>query len=136
MKKSLLALSLLIMAGCSTTPVLPHEAKNVSPIIKYQQRQGLVPVTIIRDKGIIASACEITIHINGDQVANLDTSEKVVAYVNAGNIIVGAGFIGSGLCSGPERKERYFNINDKEPLTLRVFTDQNANVDILPTTIK
>ncbi|HDT6082291.1 TPA: hypothetical protein QHB98_001812 [Citrobacter braakii] len=136
MKKSLLALSLLIMAGCSTTPVLPHEAKNVSPIIKYQQRQGLVPVTIIRDKGIIASACEITIYINGDQVANLDTSEKVVAYVNAGNIIVGAGFIGSGLCSGPERKERYFNINDKEPLTLRVFTDQNANVDILPTTIK
>ena len=136
MKNIFLALLAFGLVGCSTTPVSPHEAKEVAPIIKYQKQQGLIPVTIIRDKGIIASACAITTYINGDQVANLNTGEKVVAYVQPGNIIVGAGFIGSGLCSGPERKERYFNVASGESIILRVFTDQHANVDILPTTVK
>ncbi len=136
MRKIFLAFIAFGLVGCSTTPVSSHNAKEVAPIIKYQEKQGLIPVTIIRDKGIIASACAITTYINGDQVANLDTGEKVVAYVQPGNIIVGAGFIGSGLCSGPERKERSFNVSSGESTTLRIFTDQNANVDILPTTIK
>lgn len=136
MKTIFLALLAFGLVGCSTTPVSPHEAKEVSPIIKYQQKQGLVPVTIVRDKGIIASACAITTYVNGDQVANLEIGEKVVVYVQPGNIVIGAGFIGSGLCSGPARKERYFNIATGQPITLRIFTDQHANVDILPTTVK
>lgn len=136
MKYIFLAFIAFGLVGCSTTPVSPLEAKEVTPLIKYQEKQGLIPVTIIRDKGIIASACAITTYIDGEQVANLNTGEKVIAYVQPGNIIVGAGFIGSGLCSGPERKERYFNVSSGESIILRIFTDQNANVDILPTTVK
>ena len=137
MKKIIIGIiAALGLSGCSTTPVSPGDAKLVQPTIKYQQHENSIPLTIIRDKGMIASACQITVYINGDQIANLDTGEKVTAYTSSGEVIIGAGFIGSGLCSGPERKERSFSIVDGYPRYFRIFIDQNANVDILPSTIK
>lgn len=135
MKKLIIGMVCLGIAGCSTTPVSPKDAKEVPAAIKYQKHDGSVPLTIIRDKGMVAGACEITAYIDGEQVANLDRGEKVVAYVTPGEIVIGAGFIGSGLCSGPERKERSFNIVDSKPRNFRIFIDQNANVDILPSTV-
>lgn len=135
MKKTIIGIICLGVAGCSTTPVSPNDAKLVQPIIKYQKTEGKIPLTIIRDKGIIASACDITVYIDGEQIADLGAQDKVIAYVTPGEVIVGAGFIGSGLCKGPERKERAFIISDGKKRNLRIFIDQNANVDILPSTI-
>ncbi|MGV0085918.1 hypothetical protein EEAAV_18930 [Rahnella aceris] len=134
MKKLLIAVLALGLAGCSTTPVSSSLAKEVSASSSYQFKQGYAPVTIIRDKGIVAGACAITTFINGNKVAELNTGEKVVAYVEPGEVIIGAGFVGSGLCNGAPRKEREFIIKEAKPLTLRIFIDQSANVDILPTT--
>lgn len=134
MKKLLIAVLALGLAGCSTTPVSSSLAKEVSASSSYQFKQGYVPVTIIRDKGMVAGACAITTFINGNKVAELNTGEKVVAYVEPGEVIVGAGFVGSGLCNGAPRKEREFIIKEAKPRTLRIFIDQSANVDILPTT--
>jgi len=128
-------ISVLGITGCSTAPVSPSDARLVQPIIKYQKQEGSVPLTIVRDKGMIASACDITIYINGEQVASLGSKDKVIAYVIPGETIIGAGFIGSGLCKGPERKERSFIIADRTPRNFRIFIDQSANVDILPSTI-
>ncbi|HDS1149633.1 TPA: hypothetical protein QDZ66_000343 [Pluralibacter gergoviae] len=136
MKKIFIVLALFSLAGCSTTPVSPKAAKEVPAVIKYQKNENKTALTIIRDKGFIAGGCEITIYINGDQLANLDTSEKVTAYVDPGEVIIGAGFIGSGLCHGPERKERSFTIKSNTPRYFRVFIDQSANVDILASTIE
>lgn len=136
MKRIIVGIILVLgITGCSTTPVSPNDARLVQPIIKYQKQNGYVPLTIIRDKGMIASACDITIYINGEQVANLGSKDKVIAYVPPGEAIIGAGFIGSGLCHGPERKERSFIIAESTPRNFRIFLDQSANVDILPSTI-
>jgi len=135
MKKLIIGAMCLGLMGCSTTPVSPKDAKQVSAAIKYQKHDGSVPITIVRDKGMVAGACDITAYIDGEQVANLGTGEKVVAYVAPGEIVIGAGFIGSGLCSGPERKERSFNIISEKPRNFRIFIDQSANVDILPSTV-
>lgn len=134
MRYILISLLALGLAGCSTTPVSSSLAKEVKASSSYQFRQAYVPVTIIRDKGMIASACAITAFINGNKVAELNTSEKVVAYVEPGELIVGAGFIGSGLCNGAPKREREFIIKEAQPRSLRIFIDQSANVDILPTT--
>lgn len=135
MKKLIAGIICFGLMGCSTTPVSPTTAKEVPVILKFQKREGTVPVTVVRDKGMIASACAITAYIDGGQVANLDTGEKFVAYVKPGEVVVGAGFIGSGLCSGAPRKERMFTVKDGKPIYLRIFIDQSANVDILPSTI-
>ncbi|VEJ54648.1 hypothetical protein [Pragia fontium] len=134
MKKLFLLLAAVVLSGCSTTPMPANLAKEVKASTSFQVEQGKVPVTIVRDKGHVGSYCLITAFINGDPVAELDAGEKVIAYVSPGEVIVGAGFMGAGLCSGDPKKEREFIIKDKQPRTLRIFTDQNANVDILPTT--
>jgi hypothetical protein len=91
------------LVGCSTEPVNPNYAKEVSPQLLLEKKK-IVPVTIVRDKGFIAGGCAITAFIDGKPVAELNTSEKVTAYVNPGEIIVGAGFIGKGLCSEHQKK--------------------------------
>jgi len=79
--------------------------------------------------------CAITVFINGQPLAELETGEKVIAYLPAGEVVVGAGFIGKGICHGAPKKEREFVIKDGISRTLRIFIDQSGNVDILPTTI-
>ncbi|MEH3537199.1 hypothetical protein [Enterobacter roggenkampii] len=49
MKKTLLAFSLLIMAGCSTEPVLPQYAKEVPTPKEFQQKTNTTAVTIVNN---------------------------------------------------------------------------------------
>lgn len=135
MKKFMLALVAIGISGCSTTPVSPDLARNVGVSTEFMMKQGNVPVTIIRDKGFVAGGCAITAYINGKKVAELETSEKATAYVLPGEIVVGAAFEGSGLCHGPQRKEREFIVKSEQPKRLRIFIDQSGNVDILPSTL-
>jgi len=135
MKKTLLAFSLLILAGCSTEPVLPQYAKEVSASKEFQQSTNTAAVTIIRDKGFVAGGCAITTYINGKYLAELDTGEKVTAYLNPGDVLIGAGFAGKGLCNGAPKKEREFSVKENTPRVLRIFIDQGGNVDILPMSI-
>lgn len=135
MKKLLVAITLLALAGCSTEPVLPQQAKEVIASKEFQQKPNTIPVTIIRDKGFVAGGCAITSYVNGNPLAQLETGEKVIAYIPVGEIVVGAGFAGKGLCSGAPKKEREFLIKENTPRVLRIFIDQSGNVDILPMTI-
>ncbi|WP_312387783.1 hypothetical protein [Atlantibacter hermannii] len=135
MKKVLLALLALGVAGCSTEPVLPQNAKAVNASSEFLQKPNTSEVTIIRDKGFVAGGCAITSYINGKRLAELNTGEKVTAYLPAGEVIVGAGFAGKGLCSEAPKKEREFIIKENTPRLLRIFTDQSGNVDILPMTL-
>lgn len=135
MKKSLVVISFLILAGCSTEPVLPQHAKEVLASKDFRQKPNTTSVTIIRDKGFVSGACAITSYVNGKPVAELETGEKVTAYLPAGEVVVGAGFAGKGLCSGAPKKEREFVIKENTPRVLRIFIDQSGNVDILPMTI-
>lgn len=134
MKKIIIAIIAFGLAGCSTSPVSPENAKEVQSASQFQQKNKTTRVTIIRDKGMVASGCAITSYINGVRLAELEPGEKVNAFLPSGEIIVGAGFAGRGLCNGPAKKEREFIIKDNSPRTLRIFTDQSGNVDILPMT--
>lgn len=135
MKKIIIALLSIGLIGCSTKPVSPQNAKEVQPASQFQQKPNTTGVTIIRDKGFISGGCAITSYINGVRLAELQTGEKVTAYLPAGEVNVGAGFAGRGLCSGPPKKEREFIIKGNQPRVLRIFIDQSGNVDILPMTI-
>lgn len=135
MKNALLLFFVISLVGCSTEPVNPNYAKEVSPKASFGKKENRVPVTIVRDKGFIGGGCAITTFIDGKPVAELNTSEKVTAYVNPGEVIVGAGFMGKVICSGAPKKEREFIVRENTPRFLRVFIDQSGNVDILPMTL-
>ena len=135
MKKILLLLITIGVVGCSTEPVLPQNAKEVNAAVEFHHKPDTTEVTIIRDKGFVAGGCAITSYVNGVPVAELETGEKVRAYLPAGEVIIGAGFAGKGLCSGAPKKEREFIIKPDAPKVLRIFTDQSGNVDILPMTV-
>jgi len=135
MNKIIFFLGVLILSGCSTTPVDPSTAREVPVASEFREQPSKVAVTIVRDSGMVASACAITTFIDGKKVADLETKEKVKAFVKPGSIIVGAGFMGKGLCGGAPRNEREFQVKANEPRVLRVFIDQSGNVDILPTTL-
>lgn len=132
MKKKLVTLSFLLLVGCSTEPVLPQNAKEVQPSSEFQKKADTTAVTIIRDKGFVSGGCAITSYIDGKRLAELDTGEKVTAYIPAGPVIVGAGFEGRGLCNGASKREREFVVKENTPRNLRIFIDQSGNVDILP----
>jgi hypothetical protein len=76
MKKLLIAFFMLGLVGCSTEPVLPQYAKEVSAPTEFQQKTNTTAVTIIRDKGFVAGGCAITTSINGKYLAELDTGGK------------------------------------------------------------
>jgi hypothetical protein len=135
MKKLSLVLFILALSGCSTEPVLPQNAKAVYTPVEFQQKPNTTEIKIVRDKGFVAGGCAITSYINGLRLAELETGEMVKAYLPAGEVIIGAGFAGKGLCSGAPKKEREFVIKANVPRILRIFTDQSGNVDILPMTV-
>lgn len=132
MKKKLATFLFLLLAGCSTEPVLPQNAKEVQPSSEFQKKADTTAVTIIRDKGLISGGCAITSYVDGKRLAELETGEKVTVYLPAGPVLVGAGFAGRGLCNGAPKREREFVVKENTPRNLRIFIDQSGNVDILP----
>lgn len=141
MRKLLLVLAATaLLSGCATDAV-PVKQAITAPnerVFNYQDSsKGDSSITIVRDSGMVGGGCYITVFLNGARVAKLDTKEKTTFHINSGEWIVGAGHEGRGLCSGgKERQERDFIIKPGEDKYLRVFTDNNGNVDIKPTTIQ
>lgn len=139
MKKLIIAVISLGLAGCSTSAVPVDQAMNAPPerVLKYQNnKDGDAELTIVRDSGITGGACYASVFINGEKAAILNTSEKASLYLPAGDYIVGAAFSGSGLCSmGKERQERSIKVVSGKNQVIRVYSDSNANMDIKPTTL-
>lgn len=141
MRKLLLAFAATaLLSGCASDAVPVKQAITAPSerILNYQDSsKSDSSITIVRDSGMVGGGCYITVFLNGERVAKLDTKEKATFYINSGEWIVGAGHEGKGLCSsGKERQERDFTIKPGERKHLRVFTDNNGNVDIKPTTIQ
>ncbi len=86
---------------------------------------------------MVGSMCYASVYINGDLVARLGTKEKVNLNLNHGEVAVGTKLDGSGICSfGGERQEVFVTVSPGETKYLRIFTDQNGNMDIRPTTLQ
>ncbi|MWP48524.1 MULTISPECIES: hypothetical protein [unclassified Gilliamella] len=140
MKKSLILVIIVsFLSGCSTTPLSLNEIKDVpgERIFGYQNKvDNYANLVLIRDKGLVGSGCYINVFINGQEVAELETRERVSLYAPSGNIIIGSSLQGSGLCSfNPPRREREFSFKDGERKVFRLSIDQNGNTDITPTTL-
>lgn len=96
--------ALALIAGCSSNPITLQQAER-APKDKVYAFQAVPQgahgaVTVLRDSGINASACDFLIYVDGEKAAKLGTGQKVTFYVKPGAMNLGVGLAGTGLCMG------------------------------------
>src|SRR5450830_399482 len=143
MHRILLSAAIVVLAGCSSTPVEPGSAKRV-PADRVYANQAAVPggatLVVSRDNGIWASGgCLATVLIDGKKVARINTGEMVNFQIKPGRHIVGiAGDDeGNGLCAmqiGQPLKEATADVSAGEVQRYRISGTQNGT-DIRPSSI-
>jgi len=141
MKKLLISVLALGLAGCSTTPTPSDSAKPVPHDRILWKSQGDAKLTITRDKGWFAGGgCFVTITVDGDPVARIDTGETVTINVKSGRHILAitGDKDGKGLCGfqiGQPIKENATDIKSNEIQKYRITGDTSSGLDLRPTTI-
>ncbi|OWF76980.1 hypothetical protein B4900_17825 [Yersinia rohdei] len=144
MKKLIIALAVLVLAGCGTSPVPSNEAVSVPQerVFGFQKNVADFPTLIVtRDNGWLAGGgCFVAILIDGKVVARIGTGETVKFYVEPGRKIIGISGDekGGGLCSaqfGQQIKESSVELKSNEVQRFRISGDTNSGLDIRPTTL-
>jgi hypothetical protein len=135
MKKSLIALCVLGMVGCATKPVSNEMAKDVpaKQIIDSSllaKKEGSGKVIIKRDSGFMGSACMTRVYIDGKEIADLDTAQKITVYPSYGDHIFSAW--PKGVCGGGMSEQSGRVANDRD-LMYRIGYGTNGDFGIYPT---
>ena len=134
------AVAVMLLAGCSTSPVPSSQASQASAqqLLKFQSKPAgsFGTVQVIRDSGHTGSLCSMAVFIDGEKVALLDPGQKAAFFVPPGPLTLGAAYSGSGMCGmGAERIERDAVAAQNSVKKYRVFTGGDGQIDILPTTL-
>ncbi|MDV2864953.1 putative periplasmic lipoprotein [Phytobacter ursingii] len=135
MKKSFVALAIIFLAGCATKPVSNEQAKAVPQQQIFNKellvkKQGTGEVVIKRDTGFMGSACLTRVYVDGKDVADLDTAQKVVVYPVVGEHIISAW--PKGICGGG-MSEQSAKVESDRILMFRIGYGTNGDFGIYPT---
>jgi hypothetical protein len=98
MRKFLFLTLVLMLVGCTTTPLSVNESKPVPPdrvceaYKKYSlPKEGQAHVIIVRDNGILGAAGSAALFLNGEILARIKAGESIKININAGDNILGIG---------------------------------------------
>ena len=135
MKVFWLAATVLMLAGCATTPVPSSSATPVPPerILAAdftKPHQGLAMLVVTRDKGFFLKACEATFFVDGVKVAKLLQSEQLRLFVEDGDHLVGV-TSDEGLCMGGSDQQE-IKVSRSKPTLLRIAAGNGFGVKIEP----
>ncbi|BET62260.1 hypothetical protein [Yersinia pseudotuberculosis] len=133
-KIALLALS-AALAGCATSPVATKDAKMIPghQILNAsitQSKENTGKVIIKRDSGFVGSVCLTRIFVDGNEVADLNTSEMVIVYPAYGEHIFSAW--PKGICGGG-MSEQSGNVTEGRALMYRIGYGTNGDFGLHPT---
>jgi hypothetical protein len=142
MRNALAVITLLLLAGCSTSQVPADKALQVPTerVLAYSAKPETPYGTIVvtRDTGFIGGACYVGILIDGKFSARIDTGEAVSLYVPVGEHLIGLGGDerSGGVCGwGDLRKEQSTSISTGQVKRFRIGGDTNVGLDIRPSSI-
>lgn len=135
MKKNIIVICMIALTGCATKPVTNEQAKDVpnKQIINVSllsEKVGTGKVIIKRDSGFAGSACMTRVYVDGVELADLDTSQKIVLYPNIGEHIFSAW--PKGMCGGG-MSEQSGVVREDKTLIYRVGYGSNGDFGIYPT---
>ena len=136
------AVTVAMLAGCSTSQVSPDKAKAVPAdrVLAFSRKpsgpHGTVIVT--RDTGFVGGACYVGVLIDGKFSARIDTGEVVHLYVPVGEHLIGLSGDerSGGTCGwGSLRKEQSTLVQDGGVKKFRIGGDTQVGLDIRPTSM-
>ncbi|NIK62623.1 hypothetical protein [Xanthomonas cannabis] len=109
MKKIAILAAAALLAACATKPVSDSTAIPV-PAERAYLYQAAAPdggmLVVTRDAGFQGSACDVGVLIDGKEAARLRPGERVTFNLPAGEVILGARPVGSGLCGAAQDRVR------------------------------
>jgi type IV pilus biogenesis protein CpaD/CtpE len=127
-RKTIIALIAALLSACASQPIsnidaIPVAGTSVLSPALLQQRPGTYAVTIKRDAGFMGGACSTRIYVDGQAVADIQTSEKVVVYLLEGDHIFSAR--PNGICAGGVSETKAV-VKAGTPLNLRAAYGSNG----------
>lgn len=126
----LCVVALLGAPACSTTPVSQVTASPGRAYAYQAQAPGTVPVTIVRDGGIMSAACSTEISVDGRAAGSVGAGQRITLHLPPGELIIGAQQ--SGLCAGG-LAEREANVVAGRPMAFRIGFDHNGSMGLYRT---
>jgi hypothetical protein len=85
-------------AGCATGPTISSEARPIEASSSFATPfSNSGTITVVRDSGYICFGAGTRVFIDGVEAGKLGTGEKLVAYVQPGNHIIG---VTTTFCAG------------------------------------
>lgn len=138
------AMALMILAGCSTSPVSSSEAERVPTerLKAFQDPKGGSALMVVtRDKGLFAGGgCYTAVLIDGKVAGRLGTGETATFYLPEGRHIYGLSgdAEGGGLCAaqiGQVVRESAGEFKSGETQKFRISGDTNAWLELRPTSL-
>lgn len=123
----------LTVAACGSAPVSTAEASDVPASRVFDPslltaRAGTLPIVIKRDSGFVGGGCNAKVFVDGQAVADLNTSEKVTLHLTPGRHFLGARHNCMGTLA-----ELQAQIEPNGPRTFRIGTGMNGDFSLQPT---
>ncbi|TSK07810.1 MAG: hypothetical protein FPO08_00405 [Geobacter sp.] len=138
MRKWILLVMPVLLSACSTTPVQLKDAQLVPSdrIFAFQTKdEGKGAITVIRDKGIVGSACYAGLYLNDTLAARVGVAEAATFYVEPGEVLLRLGWDpqGRGLCgmSASDWVQRETVLKRGEGKQFRLTLTHDAEWDII-----
>ena len=130
----LLAITSLLLVGCSTTPIPSDQATPVpqSRLAAFQSKPSGQYGTLIvtRDSGFVGSACNTIVYIDGKKSAEIAQGETAKFYLPVGEVIIGVN--STAMCGGG-LKERSLVMSADNTKKYRISIDTSMSMDLSPT---
>lgn len=123
-------LGVLVLAGCASSPIPLEKAQNapVDEVFAFQAKSNDASgkITVLRDSGMVGSACDIGVYVDGTKAANLGTGQKASFWVRPGVRNVSIGPSNSGICSGIALRTLSTDVAPGEEKAFRISGDMQG----------
>jgi hypothetical protein len=126
---------LLLVLGCSTTPISARYAEDVptSRVLSsapLQARPGTGRLVVTRDAGFMGGACSYVVYLDATPVVALRGGERVLLYVDPGTHMLSTH--ANGLCGGGTA-EVETTVQHDQAKRYRISSGQDGTLALMPT---
>jgi hypothetical protein len=131
MKSIILALSILAVTGCATSPIASGEASQGRVMPNEWQAPGpnSGKLVVTRDSGFMGAACSQKIYVDGTAIGSLRSGQTVTVYLPAGEHVTGV--MTGGMCGGGSSSAS-LTMKAGGTKMFRVASGQSGDVKIEP----
>lgn len=124
------AVAVMLLAGCSTSPMSARDADPVpsDELYAFQSKSANTSsrITVVRDGSFVGSGCDLVLYIEGRRAAKIGPGQRASFYVEPGAVNLGTGLAESGLCAGAAIRTISANLKPGVESQFRISGDMSG----------